>query len=124
VVDERKGGGGAHIASGPPAVECNLRADHPHVSRHKPGTVNFEIYVQCTGMVYNLRLRAALFFGGILAGESGYVPKGDTNGASENVAVLCRSGVYRGWGYADWQLPDYEGPMETAGWGIRIRIKC
>jgi len=123
-VDERKDGGGAHIASGAPAIECNLRADHPHASTHVPGTVNFEIYIQCTDTVYDLRMRAVLYFNGLYASESGYALKGNTASAKENTAVTCRSGTYQGWGYADWKLPEYEGPTKTSGWGIRIKVKC
>ena len=123
-MDERNEVGSAHIASGAPVIECNLRSDHPHRSTHDSTTVNFQIALVCTGTVFDVRLRAVLYFDGAFAGESGYVSKGTTSFAQENVAVACRSGTYQGWGYADWKLPDYDGPMQGEGWTIRRTVRC
>jgi YD repeat-containing protein len=123
-VDERQEGGGAHSAAGEPAIECELKAHHPHQSGHDPTTVNWEFWLKCTGTVFDVRLRGALFFNGDFAAESGYVLKGTTAFAEQNVATPCHTGVYQGWAYADWQLPDYEGPMQEAGWSIKRHVKC
>jgi hypothetical protein len=124
-IDERIEGQGAHAASGEPAIACEIRADHPHRSKHFPGTVNFELWAECTGSVLNLRLRATLLFNRRFVGETGYVPMGDTTEGMVRVTVPCRSGVYQGWGYADWELPDvYSGPRQTSGWGIQVKVKC
>lgn len=124
-VDEREEGTGAHTASGEPAIACEIRADHPHRSKHFPETINFELWAVCTGSVFNLRLRAALFYNNGLVGETGYVPMGNGSEGMVRVVVPCRSGWYQGWGYADWKLPrDYEGPRKTAGWGVRVKVRC
>ncbi|HXB63485.1 MAG TPA: 6-bladed beta-propeller [Solirubrobacteraceae bacterium] len=117
---------GARASLGKPIIECNLQADHPHKSSHVPGTINFEVWIQCTDSVLNLRLRAVLFKNGSKVAETGYVSKGDTAYGKVNVAVSCESGVYQGWGYADYELgPDYDPPSrKQSGWGAKVTIKC
>ncbi len=122
--DKRTDGKGAHAAVGEQVIECNLKAHYPHQSSHDPTTVNFEIWLECSGAVEDIRLRVSLYHNHELAGETGYVEKGDGAFAKENIAVPCGDGLYQGWGYADWDLPDYAGKKEDKGWSKAVTITC
>jgi YD repeat-containing protein len=123
--DQRPDGKGAHSAVGEPVIECNLKAHYPHQSSHNPTTVNFEIWLECTGTVEDIRLRASLYRNHELVGETGYVVKGNGVFAKENIAIPCGDGLYQGWGYADWELPaDYAGKKKDKGWSKAITITC
>ena len=123
--DQRPDGEGAHSAVGEPVIECSLKAHYPHQSSHNPTTVNFEIWLECTGTVEDIRLRASLYRSHELVGETGYVVKGNGVFAKENIAVPCGDGLYQGWGYADWKLPaDYTGKKKDKGWSKAVTITC
>jgi YD repeat-containing protein len=123
--DQRPDGEGAHVAVGEPVIECSLKAHYPHQSSHNPTTVNFEIWLECTGTVEDIRLRASLYRDHKLVGETGYVVKGSGVFAKENIAVPCGDGLYQGWGYADWELPgDYAGKRKNKGWSKAVMITC
>lgn len=119
------GNGAAHIADGEPVV-CEKKVNNPHESTHVPGTVNIVVSLVCSAVVYNVRLRISLYFNGKEVATTSYRTFGDTAGASTNLAVPCRTGVYQGWGYADWENPVGDDPHKAKleGWGFKVKVTC
>jgi DNA-binding beta-propeller fold protein YncE len=109
------GGNGAHAAD---VITCaEIEADHPHKSTHQPDTVNWEVRFQCTGVVLDVRMRLALFWDGSEISETGYVPKGDTAFARQNVTATCITGWYTGWAHVDLvPPPGFVGLTSASAW--------
>jgi YD repeat-containing protein len=118
-------GGGAHAAD---VITCAVSEGKglPHDSKHSPGNVNWIINVKCTGIVFDLRVRLALFWGGDQVSETGYVPKGDTASARESVQSPCVPGWYTGWVSVDLvPPPTYEGETHFESWSKASRyVTC
>jgi YD repeat-containing protein len=120
------GGGGGDAHSAAAMTACNFKVNNPHHSSHNPGTVNVVVTLKCTDIVYNVRLRVALYFNHVKVADTGYRQFGDTAYAQENAAVPCKSGLYQGWGYVDYDAPPKQLPPfeRAANWGLEVELKC
>ncbi len=115
-------GSGAHAAD---VITCAVAEGRglPHESTHNPGQVNWVIRVLCTGIVFDLRIRLALFWEGESVSETGYVEFGNTNSAQETVQTPC---IFSGW-YTGWVSvylvppPNFRGRTSFNGWSKASR---
>jgi hypothetical protein len=118
-------GTGAHAADW---IGCEVgeRNGLPHASGHNPGSVNWVVFLRCTGIVLNVEMRLALFWEGEESSETGYVYKGDTASARQNVTATCLSGWYTGWVSVHFTAPPgYRGQTKFQGWSKASRyVKC
>jgi YD repeat-containing protein len=119
------GGGGAHAAG---HIECAVGENNglPHFSSHSPGYVNWTILFVCSGPVFDVRVRLALFWEGEEASDTGYVEVGTTAYWKESVQAACIPGWYTGWVYVDIvPPPGYVGDTVVEKWSKASRyINC
>jgi hypothetical protein len=107
-------------------VVCDTNEGDPHKSTHNPGRVNFVVKNECNQVVYDVHMRAALFFNGVLVDDTGSKPVGNRRKATIKANVPCRPGTYQGWGGASWtNPPNIWPPTEGAfGWSRPREVTC